>query len=346
MRAFGRLVPARAAPQGDSACVGFRPEMLLRQFLPIVNLPHLSISLVVFPNDRLRLEFLTQSLRVPFPLFRFRARMTVSPELAITPRLSRVRPAGLVLAVAVVGTCGCNSMSGHANNQIGMWNYRQGNYAAARVEFSRAVADDPLNASFAYNLACTVKHQGDPAGAEQNYLRAVQLDSNYQPAYHGLALLMNEEGRRLESLQLISTWAATHPHHPGAQIELAWIERQNGDNLASEQALYRALALDPGNPVATAQLGQLYQETGQNERALAMYERSMRGNWMQPDVQSRMASLRNSSGFVAGTPTAIAANPGGFPVAAYPTTAPAPLAAGLSSWPTVTSQRNDDPAHL
>jgi predicted Zn-dependent protease len=157
-------------------------------------------------------------------------------------------------------------------------------------------------------------------------------------------MLMNEEGRRLEALQMISTWAAAQPRHPGAQIELAWIERQSGDALASERALYRALALDPGNPIATAQLGQLYQETGQTERAMAMYQRSLHGNWMQPDVQSRLAALRNANGFGGSSSTVVAGVPAPYPVAAYP--AAPPLAAAPVEWPTATVQRNDDPTRL
>jgi Tfp pilus assembly protein PilF len=270
--------------------------------------------------------------------------MSVRVEFSISARQPWAPLAGLLLTVVCLATCGCNSTNGHVNNQVGMWDYRQGNYVAARVQFNRAVADDPLNASFAYNLACAMKHTGDLAGAEQTYRHAIQLDPNYQPAYHGLALLMNEEGRRLEALQFVSTWAAAQPHHPGAQIELAWIERQNGDSVASERALYQALALDPGNPIATGQLGQLYQETGQSERAMAMYQRSLRGNWMQPEVQSRLASLRDSHGFGSASTPVLAGNPSAFPVAGFP--AGPPLAAAPPAWPTVTSQRNDDPAHL
>jgi Tfp pilus assembly protein PilF len=269
--------------------------------------------------------------------------------MTVWVRLADVAPAHLarwVLAIAAVTTCGCNSMSGHLNNQVGMWDYRQGNYVAARVQFNRAVADEPLNASFTYNLACAIKHTGDPVGAEQTYRHALAIDPNHQPAYHGLAVLMREQGREVEALQFVSAWAAAQPRHPGAQIELAWIERQNGDMTASEQSLYRALALDPGSAIATGQLGQLYQEEGQTGRAMAMYQRSLRGNWMQPDVQSRLAALRESKGFGEPSPSVVATNPGAFPIAAFPSMTVPAIANAPSAWPTVVAHQDDDPAHL
>jgi Tfp pilus assembly protein PilF len=262
-------------------------------------------------------------------------------DLAIA-RPRRPRAGSLILAAALAA-CGCNSMSGQLNNQVGMRDYRQGDFRAARVQFGRAVADDPFNASFAYNLACALKHTGDAAGAEQTYRHAIQIDPTHQPSYHGLAALMNEEGRQPEALELISTWAAAQPRHPGAQIELAWIEREHGDRLECEKTLYRALALDPGSAIATARLGDFYQEAGKNGRAMAMYERSLRANWMQPDVRSKLAALSNSRG-VAAPPTVIAWNPAGFPLAAYPS--PQPVAFAAPSFSAVTAGSNDDPAHL
>ncbi len=214
--------------------------------------------------------------------------------------------------------CGCNSMNGHLNNQLGMWDYQQGNYTAARVAFRRALADDPQNASFAYNLACAMKRQGDLSGAEQAYVQAINIDRSHQPAYHGLAQLLCDEGRTAEATQMISSWAQAQSNHAGAQIELAWIQRRNGDAVAAEQSLYRALAIRPDDPIATAQLGQLYQETGQTERAAAMYQRSLRSNWLQPQVQSRLAMVRNPA-FGPAAPM-FAWDPGAPAVAGFPAT--------------------------
>jgi hypothetical protein len=141
---------------------------------------------------------------------------------------------------------------------------------------------------------------------------------------------MNQQGRRAESTQMISSWAQAHPSESGAQIEMAWLQRENGDINGAEQSLYRALAARPNDPIATAQLGQLYQDTGQNDRAVAMYRRSLRGNWLQPQVQSRLASMQYSNGWTGPPPPMFAANPGLPP--AYATAPGGPPLAHAPTW--------------
>ena len=114
--------------------------------------------------------------------------------------------------LAAAGLCGCNSMSGSVNNQIGMWNYQQGNYQAAREEFSRAAADDPQNASFTYNLASALKRQGDFHATEATYLPSHSRSIlPHQPCSMRMVWPAHDDPRgtsRLKPHELVSTWAA------------------------------------------------------------------------------------------------------------------------------------------
>ena len=203
-------------------------------------------------------------------------------------------PSGLCRALVlglILLNVGCNGTSGWAMNRSGMKNYKRGNYAQARHQFSRAIANNPCNADYRYNLAMAVQKQGDAASAEKILRHNLTINAMHQPTYHSLAQVLTSQGRAAEAQDLIAGWAETQPYVPEANIELAWVQRETGNVAGAEQSLRNALKANPTHPTALAHLGQLYHESGRGDEATAYYQRSLAAKWDQPEVQSRLATL-------------------------------------------------------
>lgn len=260
--------------------------------------------------------------------------------------VQRILTRSLFAGLCLAGFAGCNGPHAFVSNQAGMFDYKRGNYTAARSEFQRAVANDPYNADYYHNMASAMRRQGDIAGAESVYRQALKVDPAHQATYHSLAVMLKDQGRGEEALATMQTWVASQPYSPKPYIETAWLKREMGDVAGSEELLLTARRLDPQDHIAAAQLGQLYQDTHQPDRAAAMYKISLNKRWYQPEVQSRLATLDNprsgmvSSGGAIGGPTVVVqgapmmgpqpmivqqSQPGTPVVAAYgPTSAPVP----------------------
>ena len=198
-----------------------------------------------------------------------------------------------VIWICIASTlCGCNQTTGFVNNREGMSAYQQGDFTTARRSFERALADNPRNANYAFNVAAAMRKQGDVLAAERIYKHALMLDPGHQPAYHGLASLLREQGRESEAQELLTTWNATQPYRAESYVELAWLQEEQGDLAGAERSLEQALQVNPRQPAALAHLGHIYQKTGHAQEAAGMYQRSLVMNPYQPRVRSQLAQTQ------------------------------------------------------
>lgn len=203
---------------------------------------------------------------------------------------------GLLGLAGAMSLAGCASLGGNVANSSGMGFYERGNYSAAANEFQTALQADPGNPDYMANLAKVRMKLGDSQGAEQLYRQALTASPSHQPSYHGLSELMVAQGRGGEAQSMLTTWAGAQPYSPEPLVEMAWLQRQSGQSALAAQSLQRALQINPNHAVAMAHLGEYYEGAGRPDQAAEMYQQSLRSDWNQPDVHSRLAGVSQSAG--------------------------------------------------
>ena len=202
--------------------------------------------------------------------------------------------AGILWVAMAASLCGCSPVSpvnGWVMNESGQSYYKRGEYAKARYEFERALMDRPYSADYAFNVAAAMDQQGDHLAAEKMYRHALTLDPGHQPAYHGMAAMLMEEGRTPEAEDLLNTWAVTQPYSPEAATELGWLKGEQGDIEGADRELRRALRQNPRHTGALTQLGRVHGKAGRRSDAAADFARSLYMDPNQPEAQAELAAL-------------------------------------------------------
>ena len=101
------------------------------------------------------------------------------------------------------------------HNNIGNAQLALGKVAAAIAVLERAVALAPNDAEFRANIATARLHAGDGTGAEKDFRKALDLDSDNYSAGQNLGTLLSKQNRLGEALPYLERAA----RHPNCQIE-------------------------------------------------------------------------------------------------------------------------------
>jgi tetratricopeptide (TPR) repeat protein len=208
--------------------------------------------------------------------------------------------AGLLLSLS---SAGCGGLAAQSRNAEGVRLYQQARYQEALREFQEASYADPKGADSYYNIAATYHRMGrqnrcesDLKLAEKYYNDCFNHDPNHVECHRGLAVLLAEQGRKDESIQLLQRWADSQPRMADAKVELARLHDELGNRQTARDCLIEAVEAQPDNARALTALGKIREDAGDKTQALENYKRSLDSDYRQPQVVARVAALQKERG--------------------------------------------------
>jgi TolB-like protein/DNA-binding winged helix-turn-helix (wHTH) protein/Flp pilus assembly protein TadD len=150
-------------------------------------------------------------------------------------------------------------------------------YQKAREAAARALTIDSRCAD-AYAAMGYIKFVSDLdwVGAEQNYRRAIELESNNALAHHWYAIYLAAFRRFPEALREIENAVRLDPASIAAGYNKGMILIQAGRYADAVQHLKAVQELEPGSPVTPGYLGVAYERLGQLQEAEAAYGEAQR----------------------------------------------------------------------
>ena len=125
-----------------------------------------------------------------------------------------------------------------------------------------------------YNDAVTLQEQGKLDKAEQSYLEAIELDSNYCDAMDNLGQMLRSQGDVTQAIYWYKRSIEVLPNNVVAHQNLAVAYRIQGD-IDKTVAEYQWLVQnDPKNPEGYYGLGKTYLELGRTQQSIAQLEKA------------------------------------------------------------------------
>jgi Tfp pilus assembly protein PilF len=109
----------------------------------------------------------------------------------------------------------------------------------------------------------------DWPGAERDYKRAIELNSNYPTAHSWYAVFLMSDGRFEEALAEISRAQELHPLSIPNNMIVGWILGTAGRFDQSVEQLRKTLEIDPNFILGHHRLGTFYEQQGKYDDAIA-----------------------------------------------------------------------------
>ena len=148
-------------------------------------------------------------------------------------------------------------------------------YQQAYEVLREALAADPNDIDFQYDLAMIAEKMGRPDEMELVLRRLIETKPDYHHAYNALGYSLADRNVRLpEARELILKALTFAPGDPFISDSLAWVEYRSGNHPEALRILKKAYADKPDAEIA-AHLGEVLWALGQKDEALAVWREGL-----------------------------------------------------------------------
>jgi Flp pilus assembly protein TadD len=124
---------------------------------------------------------------------------------------------------------------------------KNGDTDGAIAAYEAILAKTPQIPLVHYNLGTTYKKKGDPARAQAEMQKAIDLDPRFVDGYVGLATLLAEANKRPEAIAVVQKGTVENPQSGRLQYALGVLAEGSGETALAKGAFLKAEQLDPQN---------------------------------------------------------------------------------------------------
>lgn len=127
--------------------------------------------------------------------------------------------------------------------------------------------------------------------AEEQFLKAIEVKSDYAPAHYQLALIYDREGKIDSAINKMEITKANYPNDIGIAFQLGLLYYKKQNFVKSQAEFERTLTLDQNYSNARYFLGLIYDRNGNKEAAIEQFKKIAELNPDNQEVKNILANL-------------------------------------------------------
>ena len=186
-----------------------------------------------------------------------------------------------------------------ANNTLGIFQIKRGDYAEAERSFKKVLEQSP-NFTLAYaNLSVAQSLQEKPEEAEANLEKAVRFNDGkvsndvWVNALNNLARAYNEQGKYDKAAENLTRILLIDQNNAPARANLALALNRLNRREEAQKLIETAIQLNPNEAAAYNIYGLIMLEQNRRPEAAALFERALQ---LKPDYAEALENLKKAKG--------------------------------------------------